>query len=85
MSGLFFRLLVAFASVFGNPVPSGDELVDSLSSECPGYNAFNVNERSSSLTADLYLAGPACNVYGDDLRNLTLSVTYETGKHWLTY
>lgn len=30
---------------------------------CPGYKASNVRETDSGLTADLTLAGPACNVY----------------------
>ncbi|RDW82915.1 glycoside hydrolase family 31 protein [Coleophoma crateriformis] len=45
---------------------------------CPGYEASNVKTSSSGLTADLSLAGTACNVYGDDLTNLTLEVVYET-------
>lgn len=47
---------------------------------CPGYKASNVKTTSSSLTADLSLAGKACNVYGTDLTDLTLSVVYETGE-----
>ncbi|KAI9643773.1 hypothetical protein NHQ30_007122 [Ciborinia camelliae] len=47
-------------------------------SECPGYKAFNVTRTASSLSADLSLAGPACNVYGTDLTALTLKVLYET-------
>lgn len=46
---------------------------------CPGYEASNVQNTGNSLTADLTLAGPACNAYGDDLVDLRLSVTYETG------
>lgn len=47
---------------------------------CPGYKASNIKTSSSTLTADLTLAGPACNVYGDDLKSLTLQVVYETSK-----
>ncbi|KAI6477351.1 hypothetical protein MCOR04_009721 [Pyricularia oryzae] len=47
---------------------------------CPGYVASNVEETSSSLTADLKLAGEACNVYGRDLAELKLLVEYQTDK-----
>jgi alpha-glucosidase len=46
---------------------------------CPGYTASNVQNDGSSVTADLTLAGTACNVYGDDLTNLKLLVEYQTG------
>lgn len=46
---------------------------------CKGYSASNVKTTTSSLTASLTLIGPACNAYGTDLENLTLSVVYETG------
>jgi alpha-glucosidase len=48
-------------------------------SKCPGYKASNVKTSGNGLTADLKLAGKACNVYGDDLQNLVLEVTYESG------
>lgn len=47
---------------------------------CPGYRAADVTQSSSGLTANLYLAGSACNVFGQDLPNLTLTVEYQTGK-----
>ena len=50
---------------------------------CPGYKATNVHTSSSTLTADLELAGKACNVYGSDIQKLSLSVVYETGKRKL--
>ena len=46
---------------------------------CPGYNATNISNTKNGFKADLVLAGPACNVYGPDLKKLSLSVTYETG------
>jgi len=46
---------------------------------CPGYAATNVHDDGSKVTADLRLAGPACNVYGDDLTDLKLEVEYQTG------
>ncbi|TLD21839.1 Glycoside hydrolase family 31 [Venturia nashicola] len=45
---------------------------------CPGYTASNIAPTTNGLTADLKLAGPACNTYGQDLDNLKLSVVYET-------
>lgn len=47
---------------------------------CPGYRASNVQQTANGLTARLNLAGPACNIYGTDLRNLTLTVEYQSGK-----
>lgn len=46
---------------------------------CPGYKATNVKSTAFSLTADLTLAGKACDAYGSDLKSLTLTVEYQTG------
>jgi alpha-glucosidase len=46
---------------------------------CPGYAASNVETTDSSLTADLKLAGTACNIYSDDLLELKLLVEYQSG------
>jgi len=56
----------------------------SAQSTCPGYNVLNVQQSSNGLTADLQLAGAACNVYGIDLSNLTLTVEYQTGMSFKT-
>lgn len=45
--------------------------------KCPGYKASNVKKTSYGVTADLHLAGPACNVYGKDLDNLKLLIDVE--------
>lgn len=47
---------------------------------CPGYTASNVKSSSTGLTADLTLAGPACNVYGTDVDSLSLLVEYQTNQ-----
>lgn len=47
---------------------------------CPGYAASNVVKTDSSLTADLTLAGAACNVYSDDIKDLKLVVEYQTSE-----
>ncbi|KAL1838138.1 hypothetical protein VTJ49DRAFT_2989 [Mycothermus thermophilus] len=42
---------------------------------CPGYRASNVERTDGEgFTADLDLAGPACNVYGTDVEHLRLIV-----------
>ncbi|KAB5578414.1 putative alpha-glucosidase precursor [Coniochaeta sp. 2T2.1] len=44
---------------------------------CPGYIASGVTPTANGFTANLDIAGPACNVYGNDIVNLTLSVEYQ--------
>ncbi|KAI9752924.1 MAG: hypothetical protein M4579_005410 [Chaenotheca gracillima] len=46
--------------------------------DCPGYVASNITQVGAALRADLRLAGPACNIYGEDLSDLKLEVDYET-------
>lgn len=74
VSLLFFATTVASAAVLKR-----DYLSDAPLTACPGYKASNVQTSSTSLTADLTLAGEACNVYGTDLTDLTLEVSYDTG------
>jgi alpha-glucosidase len=45
---------------------------------CPGYRASNVQTSSTGVTAHLTLNGTACNVYGTDVRDLDLTVEYQT-------
>lgn len=52
----------------GDPTPTG----------CPGYDASNVETTANGLTADLSLAGEACNAYGRDIEDLRLSVNYDS-------
>lgn len=52
----------------------------SLLAECPGYVASNVEKSGSGLRADLKLDGEACNAYGEDLKDLTLEVTFESSE-----
>lgn len=77
MRGLFFQLLRplgAFLAVRAAVVDP--RLLDA----CPGYNAKNVLTTERGLTADLFLAGQACNIFGTDLPQLKLEVVYQTGK-----
>ena len=53
--------------------------VQAQSSNCPGYTASSVTTTDVGLSAQLTLAGPACNTYGIDLENLALLVEYQTG------
>ncbi|KAI7786446.1 glycosyl hydrolase family 31 [Diaporthe eres] len=73
-----FATLVSAASSSLSSLGPRDAPSDDLLAACPGYQASNVKTTATGLTADLTLAGPACNVYGDDLDGLTLEVTYET-------
>ena len=47
---------------------------------CPGYKAVNAREDTDSFSVDLKLAGKPCNMYGIDLKDLVLTVEYQTGK-----
>lgn len=78
-----FVLLLA-ASVVSASTLALRDTSDPLAS-CPGYKASNIKTSNTGLTADLTLAGKACNVYGTDLTQLTLTVTYETGKYFATH
>jgi hypothetical protein len=83
MAVLLTWFLVAAVAVKGSSLTPRTSSNDHLAS-CPGYKASNVKTTASSLTADLSLAGAACNVYGDDLTSLTLEVVYETGESPIT-
>lgn len=72
---LFLAATASAAAIFGRDYPSADPLT-----ACPGYKASNVQTSATGLTADLSLAGKACDVYGTDLTNLTLEVSYDTGE-----
>lgn len=76
LSVLGLLTAAASAAVIRRDYPSNDAL-----SACPGYQASNVLTSSTGLTADLSLAGKACDAYGTDLTDLTLTVEYQTGEH----
>ena len=77
---LLLLLAVAWAtpSPYSEPISRQSTYQGDLS-QCPGYKASNVKHDGAILTADLTLAGPACNAYGIDIENLSLEVTYDTG------
>ncbi|KAI8629984.1 glycoside hydrolase family 31 protein [Xylariaceae sp. FL1651] len=70
---LFMAVAASAAALAGRDYPSDDPL-----SACPGYSASNVKTTAHGLTADLTLAGKGCDVYGTDLKDLTLEVSYDT-------
>lgn len=87
----FFALLGCLALTRAVPFPHGEvppsaTNVTSLfprasnADSCPGYAASNVVTTDSTLTADLTLAGEACNVFSDDIKDLKLLVEYQTSK-----
>ena len=78
MAPILSWLALAASVVSANTIDLRAPSTDPLDS-CPGYKASNVKTTSSGLTANLKLAGKACNVYGTDLTDLALSVVYETG------
>lgn len=80
MARWFCWLVLAVEAVTALTIVPRNSSADPLAS-CPGYKASNIKTTGSSLTADLSLAGAACNVYGVDLKSLTLEVVYETSKY----
>ena len=50
-------------------------------SDCPGYAVSNLKYIHNGLTAELKLAGDACNIYGTDIEDLTLTVEYQAGEN----
>ncbi|KAI3326439.1 glycoside hydrolase family 31 protein [Xylariaceae sp. AK1471] len=70
---LFMAVAVSAAALTGVGHSTSD-----LLSACPGYSASNIKTTGSGLTADLTLAGKGCDVYGTDLKNLVLEVSYDT-------
>lgn len=78
----------SFRSIFTVPsaADTGATLIPNLEDQnasdaqsiCPGYNASNVARNELGLTATLTLAGAACNVYGNDVDLLNLTVEFQS-------
>lgn len=68
-------------SALGSDVLRRQDLNNATLESCPGYSASNIQSDGSRLTADLSLTGPACNAYGDDLKDLRLEVEYQTSQY----
>lgn len=73
------------AGLASGAVLSRSDTSNNALAACPGYKASNVKTSNNGLTAQLSLAGKACNVYGNDLKDLILEVTYENGKSCLNH
>ncbi|KAI9892751.1 MAG: hypothetical protein M1814_001171 [Vezdaea aestivalis] len=54
-----------------------DPLATDAQKVCPGYRAVNMVTTDVGMTATLQLAGAACNVYGNDISTLNLTVEYQ--------
>ncbi|TCD60713.1 hypothetical protein EIP91_009634 [Steccherinum ochraceum] len=61
----------------GTTASNGTALSFNVSS-CPGYTLQSLKETKTGLSAQLNLAGTACNAFGSDIANLTLEVTYDS-------
>lgn len=55
-----------------------DTAAPNAQNACPGYIASNVQETAAGVTADLTLAGEPCQVYGNDIPDLSLIVEYQS-------
>jgi alpha-glucosidase len=80
MASLLCHLLYASLSVtlLSNASPLQYRTASKSLDDCSGYSASNVKYIHNGLTADLKLSGEACNVYGADIEDLTLTVEYQT-------
>ena len=57
-----------------------EEVDPALLDACPGYNATSVKFDGNTLTAKLVLAGAPCNVFGNDIKALDLTVVYDVAE-----
>ena len=72
-------------SLFAAALVSANYTDPNVLDACPGYKATGVISSGPKLTANLVLAGKACNVYGPDIEKLKLEVTYETSQYFVDY
>ncbi|KAJ6468608.1 glycosyl hydrolases family 31-domain-containing protein [Mycena vitilis] len=72
--------LLLAGSALADNLPQNTAAVGGNSSVgCPGYSLQGLATTENGLTAKLNLAGAACDLFGADVANLTIEVTYETG------
>jgi len=50
-----------------------------------GYILSKLKERQNGLIAQLVLGGPPCNLFGKDVANLSIEVSYETKSRCAIY
>ncbi|KAF9235080.1 glycoside hydrolase family 31 protein [Melanogaster broomeanus] len=85
---MFFLLLagLALATAFALGVSHSKAHAQTLDgvtysmnvTDCPGYTLGSLTESVYGLTAQLLLAGTACNAFGTDVQNLTIEATYQS-------
>ncbi len=75
MKGVFAVLQATLVAVASAAVAD-----NSAADKCPGYKASHVKTTPYGLTADLKLAGKACNAFSKDIEHLKLVVSYDTCK-----
>lgn len=70
---------VPASATVGAPVIANVEDPQAVDAQsvCPGYTASDAVTTDVGLTAQLSLAGPPCNVYGNDIDRLSLTVEYQ--------
>jgi hypothetical protein len=61
-----------------SPIPRIRRVINAKLLIFLGYNLDSLREYRNGFTAQLNLAGPPCNAFGNDILNLSIQVTYET-------
>ena len=79
-ASLFLTVVASATAALAGPLAHAGLRRQTTTNDCPSYSASNVVKTDSTLTADLKLAGTACNAYGQDLDDLKLLVEYQTSK-----
>ncbi|EME39005.1 glycoside hydrolase family 31 protein [Dothistroma septosporum NZE10] len=78
LARLLGATLALSSAAFASPYALTRRQSGTSTTQCPGYQASDVQTSSNGLTAKLALAGSSCNVYGTDIKDLTLTVEYQT-------
>ncbi|KIJ28877.1 glycoside hydrolase family 31 protein [Sphaerobolus stellatus SS14] len=83
LCGFVAAALAVFIFATGYGVDGADVVQDARNltgnlAACPGYTLTSITHSTHGLTAQLALAGKACNALGLDIPNLTIQVTYES-------
>jgi alpha-glucosidase len=76
-SNLVLISIAAVRLVHSAAVSTGLVARQATAADCPGYRASGIAQNATGFTANLTLAGAACNVYGRDVENLKLSVNFD--------
>lgn len=79
MPALSITFLLGLLLLWANFVQWGIAAPFEGLADCPGYKASNVMRSVNSITADLTLAGSACDLYSSDITNLKFLAEWQTG------